>query len=90
MSSMEIDVKRTMTRDYNTEILDVRVEGIPKWGIVSLICRVLNGAISQDVDYWFEKLDYQKKKHFRVLRVAPTHHSVPDSWWSLDWIEAPE
>jgi hypothetical protein len=40
-----------MTRDYSMKILDVRVEGIPKWGIVSPTCRVLNRPISQDVGY---------------------------------------
>ena len=44
-------MKRTMTRDYSMEILDVRVEGIPEWGIVSLTCRVLNRPIAQDVGY---------------------------------------
>ena len=40
-----------MTRDYSMEILDVRVEGIPEWGIVSLTCRVLNSPIGQDSGY---------------------------------------
>ena len=43
------EVKRTMTRDYSMEILDVRVKGIPEWGIVALTCRVLNRAIAQNV-----------------------------------------
>lgn len=45
------DMKHTVTRDYSMEILDVRVEGIPEWEIVSLICRVLNRPIAQDVGY---------------------------------------
>jgi hypothetical protein len=51
MDGSRRDVKHTMTRDYSTEIPDVRVEGIPEWGIISLTCRVLNRPISQDVGY---------------------------------------